>query len=63
MYVIGRGAIDALPTGRSDMPDLVNRLAADGSVRAHVLNEAWTDVADLADYEAVNLDSDAWDDL
>jgi NDP-sugar pyrophosphorylase family protein len=60
MYALDRRAIDALPVGRSDMPDLINDLAARGAVRAHLIDEFWTDVADLADYEAVNLDADRW---
>ena len=31
--------------------------------RAHEITAFWTDVADLAAYEAVNLDSDRWADL
>ena len=27
-----------------------------GAVRAHVIREFWTDVADLAEYERVNID-------
>ena len=49
-----------LPDGRSDMPSLVTALAASASVRAHVTDAFWTDVADLADYERVELDSERW---
>jgi NDP-sugar pyrophosphorylase family protein len=63
MYALDRRAIDALPEGRSDMPALINQLAARGAVRAHLIDEFWTDVADLADYEAVNLDADRWSEL
>jgi NDP-sugar pyrophosphorylase family protein len=49
-----------LPAGRSDMPDLINALAAQGRVRAHVTSSFWTDVADLADYERIELDSQRW---
>jgi NDP-sugar pyrophosphorylase family protein len=49
-----------LPPGRSDMPDLVNQLAMTGEVRAHVTTAFWTDVADLADYERIELDSQRW---
>lgn len=60
MYAFSRAAIDAMPNRRCDMPELLNRLAALGRVRAHLIEGFWTDVADLADYEAVNLDSDRW---
>lgn len=63
MYALSRPAIEALPDGRCDMPDLLNRLGCSGRVRAHVMDAFWTDVADLADYEAVNLDSARWADL
>src|SRR4051812_30523556 len=49
--------LPVLPPGRSDMPDLVNALAADGGVRPHITTAFWTDVADLADYERLPLDS------
>ena len=62
MYAVSRAAIDALPPGRCDMPDLLNTLARDGRVRAHVVEGFWTDVADLAAYEAVNLDAQRWAD-
>jgi NDP-sugar pyrophosphorylase family protein len=58
MYVVDRRAIGALPEGRSDMPDLINRLAERNLVRAHLIDQFWTDVADLADYERVNVDSE-----
>lgn len=60
MYALSRAAIDRLPPGRSDMPDLINLLAADGLVRAHFIDEFWTDVADLADYERVNVEAVEW---
>lgn len=63
MYAVSRSAIAALPAGRCDMPDLLNSLAADGGVRAHETAGFWTDVADLAAYEAVNLDAQRWADL
>jgi len=63
MYALSRAAIDELPTGRTDMPELLNRLAARRQVRAHVMEGFWTDVADLAAYEAVNLDAQRWADL
>lgn len=63
MYALSRTAIEALPDGPCDMPDLLNRLGGSGRVRAHVMEAFWTDVADLADYEAVNLDSARWADL
>lgn len=63
MYALSRPAIDELPGGRCDMPELLNRLARQGRVRAHLMEVFWTDVADLADYEAVNLDSDRWSHL
>lgn len=62
MYAVSRRAIDQMPTGRCDMPDLLNALARDGRVRAHVIDGFWTDVADLAAYEAVNLDAQRWAD-
>jgi len=63
MYALDRRAIEQLPAGRSDMPDLINALAEKGAVRAHLIDEFWTDVADLADYERVNLDADRWSEL
>jgi NDP-sugar pyrophosphorylase family protein len=60
MYALDRGAIDLLPPGRSDMPDLINLLAPRGLVRAHLIDEFWTDVADLADYERVNVEGRTW---
>ena len=61
MYALSLGQVRAeLPPGRSDMPELVNRLAAAGQVRAHVTTAFWTDVADLADYERIELDSHRW---
>ena len=63
MYALDRRAIDVLPQGRTDMPELINRLVAAGQVRSHVIDEFWTDVADLADYERVNVDGDSWADL
>lgn len=63
MYALSRAAIDELPSGRTDMPDLLNRLAVRRQVRAHVIEGFWTDVADLAAYEAVNLDAQRWADL
>ena len=51
-----------LPPGRFDMPDLIRMLARDGHVRAHMLEGHWTDVADLADYEKVNLEGTRWAD-
>src|SRR5436190_1707962 len=62
MYALSRAAIDALPDGPCDMPTLLNTLAARGQVRAHVFAGFWTDVADLAAYEAVNLDAQRWAD-
>jgi NDP-mannose synthase len=63
MYALDRRALDYLPPGRSDMPGLITLLAADGKVRAHIIDEFWTDVADLASYEEVNLDADRWAEL
>jgi mannose-1-phosphate guanylyltransferase len=60
MYALGRAAIERLPPGRSDMPDLINLLAPRGLVRAHVIDQFWTDVADLADYERVNVEGTEW---
>lgn len=63
MYALSRPAIDSIPEGRCDMPELLNLLAAGGRLRAHQIDAFWTDVADLASYEAVNLDSDRWDNV
>ena len=61
MYALSLPEVLAvLPVGRADMPDLVNRLAAQGRVRGHLTHDFWTDVADLADYERVELDSSRW---
>lgn len=61
MYALAlQEVLAVLPPGRSDMPDVVNRLAAAGRVRAHLTSAFWTDVADLADYERVELDSSRW---
>lgn len=61
MYALSLAAVLAvLPEGRADMPNVVNLLAAQGRVRAHVTDAFWTDVADLADYERVELDSSRW---
>lgn len=60
MYALSRPALDALPEGRCDMPDLLNVLAAQGKARAFTITGFWTDVADLAQYEAVNLDAQRW---
>lgn len=62
MYAVSRSVIDELPSQHTDMPDLINALAARGLVRAHVIDEFWTDLADLADYERINVDGDAWTD-
>lgn len=50
----------ALPDGASDMPDLVLALAARQQVRAQITQDFWTDVADLADYERIELDGERW---
>lgn len=65
MYVISRDVIDGLTAGeRLDMPDLITGLIQEGRpVRAHVFDELWTDVADLADFEKVNLNSEEWESL
>lgn len=65
MYVISRSVVDGLVRGeRLDMPDLITSLiSSDRPVRAHVFDELWTDVADLADFEKVNLNSDEWESL
>lgn len=63
MYALSRAGLDCVGEGRVDMPDVLNRLAAEGRLRAHEIDAFWTDVADLAAYEAVNLDSDRWADL
>jgi len=63
MYALDRRAIEEVPHGRSDMPDLINRLVATNRVRAFMSEEFWTDVADLADYERVNLDAERWNSL
>jgi mannose-1-phosphate guanylyltransferase len=61
MYALSlSAALSNLPPGRSDMPDLVNKLASLGEVRAHTTVSFWTDVADLADYERVELESNRW---
>lgn len=61
MYALSLAEVLAvLPEGRADMPDVVNLLAARGRVRGHVMQAFWTDVADLADYERVELDSSRW---
>lgn len=62
MYAVSRAAIEAIPQGRTDMPELLNLLAGRRQVRAHVIQGFWTDVADLAAYEAVNLDAQRWAD-
>jgi NDP-mannose synthase len=49
-----------LPEGRSDMPDLVLALAARGEARAQITTAFWTDVADLADYERIELEGERW---
>lgn len=63
MYALDRRAVEAIPPGRSDMPDLINALTPTRRVRAHLIDEFWTDVADLVDYERVNLDGDLWSDV
>ena len=63
MYALDRRAIDVIPQGRSDMPDLINILTPQRRVRAHLIDEFWTDVADLVDYEQVHLDGDQWSDV
>jgi len=63
MYAMSVRALDAFPPGRVEMPDLLNTLAARRQVRAHFMDGFWTDVADLAAYEAVNLDAQRWADL
>jgi NDP-mannose synthase len=65
MYVISRDVIAGLVRGeRVDMPDLITGLISAGrTVRAHVFDELWTDVADLADFEKVNLNSEEWESL
>ena len=61
MYALSLSEVlPLLPQGRSDMPALVTALAARSAVRAHVTEAFWTDVADLADYERVELDSERW---
>ena len=62
MYAFDRRVLEVVPPGRVDMPDVIKRLAVDGRVRAHITKEDWTDIADLADYEKVNLDNFVWDD-
>lgn len=49
-----------LPEGRADMPQLVEALAARGEVRAEITEAFWTDVADLADYERIEVDGERW---
>ena len=49
---------------RCDMPDLIGALIGGaGSVGAFEFDQMWTDVADLADFEKINLTSDEWEDL
>ncbi len=65
MYVISPEVVGSVAGGcRLDMPDLIARVSADGGdVRAFEFEELWTDVADLADFEKVNLNSSEWEDL
>ncbi len=65
MYVIARRVVDGIPPGeRVDMPNLLSELmASKETVAAFEFDELWTDVADLADFEKVNLNSAEWEDL
>lgn len=65
MYAISPDVVASVPSGRRlDMPTLISDLIAGGSdVRAFPFEELWTDVADLADYEKVNLNSAEWEEL
>jgi NDP-sugar pyrophosphorylase family protein len=60
VYVISRSAVDRIPAGRYDMPDLLQSLvAADGTVYCDVSSEYWCDVGRLDDFERANLDVEA----
>ena len=65
MYVVSRSALAFLEPGvRCDMPDLITGLISEKrQVRQFEFDEFWTDVADLADYEKVNLEAEQWEDL
>lgn len=65
MYVFSPRTVASVPSAtRIDMPALITDLISSGrDVRAFAFTELWTDVADLADYEKVNLNSAEWEDL
>jgi NDP-sugar pyrophosphorylase family protein len=56
MYVLDRSAIEVVPRVHYDMPQLINKLASRGCVQVHVIDDYWADLADLSEYERVNLD-------
>jgi NDP-sugar pyrophosphorylase family protein len=57
VYALDRRAVDLLPEGRCDMPDLMNALNARGmGVRCHVTDAYWQDIGRFEDYQQASAD-------
>ena len=55
--VLSSEAVELVPEGRFDMPDLMSALADDGRlVRCHETDEYWQDIGRIDDYERASRD-------
>jgi NDP-sugar pyrophosphorylase family protein len=60
VYVITRAAVDQIPNGKFDMPDLLRSLvSAGGTVLCHRSADYWCDIGRLDDFERANRDVEA----
>jgi NDP-sugar pyrophosphorylase family protein len=57
IYALDRSAVELLPVGHCDMPDLMNALNASGrGVRCHVSDAYWQDIGRFDDYQRASAD-------
>jgi NDP-sugar pyrophosphorylase family protein len=57
IYALDKSAVDLLPEGRCDMPDLMNRINTDGpGVHCHVTDAYWQDIGRFDDYQRASAD-------
>ncbi len=57
VYALDRRAVDLLPAGRCDMPDLMNALnERDLGVHCHVTDAYWQDIGRFEDYQQASAD-------
>lgn len=64
VYCLNPSIIDMIPTDeRYDMPELIGAcIAAGKTVAGYDIGDVfWTDIADLSDFEHVNVDAEQWD--